>query len=684
MPTTAPPKPKTKRPTRPALSITNEQLAEAESAEASGGRDSPESSLSPQHQDAALMRLLHPTNAEAARWCEFRDLPATTDGILRSKLQSLWLTLVKCDDLPSCASSLTGNPVVWFGQTHTRGTPSLSGEPLYDSVRRVLKLPAAPDDEPTALLVPSPPSAGERARVRGSASSSASQPSTKPNPSKSDLMAGIIVLEERDVPYADIHRSASNPRQSFDETLIAEMAPNIVTICQLNPLTIREGTGELIDGETRHRAGARAPSLRCKIVRCTDAQAACIRLMTSIQRRDLNAIERAKAIVALQQQHGLSQRQMLELLDLKSQGAISNITRLLDLPEIWQQRVMSGEITPTAARELVPWADEPTVLAAINNTLTKHTSRDEWSVQLSHIIESSAQRESRPLKSGYYYDHAHVRNRSVDLKPTPEQSKALRIRKVFGEERAFNVALWEELQSADEKTRAAKEAKRNDKVSGKTLAAGSLDPAKAKENAKKQADQLAKRLYRFKIAWLQAQCLSEIETARPEIVIGLALLLTTREGKPARSQLLADDISVGKKSNGNPVPLLESLTRRSVVQHAATALALVRADLAAPFDSYHSVFTPPMIEALAVLCGIDLKPDWQSSFDDEAPCAHLWNDFVGLWSKDQVIDLLDEWKIKTPEIPDRSKAKRSDLIEYLVANKPCPQALLAAKKVSLT
>ena len=156
--------------------------------------------------------------------------------------------------------------------------------------------------------------------------------------SAGQLLTGVEVIEEKDVPYSEIKRSAANPRTVFDEQLIAEMAPTIETVCRLNPLTIREGTHELIDGETRHRSGqvGNAKSLRCKIVRCTDSQAAVIRILTSLQRRDLNAIDRATGIKALQQQHGLSQRELEDVLKMK-QGSISNLTRLLDLPEEWRK-----------------------------------------------------------------------------------------------------------------------------------------------------------------------------------------------------------------------------------------------------------------------------------------------------------------------------------------------------------
>lgn len=494
--------------------------------------------------------------------------------------------------------------------------------------------------------------------------------------SAAEVLDGVEVIDDRDVPYSEIHPSTANPRTDFDEAFVEELSKNIVTICRLSPITIREGTGIIIAGETRYRAGgvAQVKSLRCKIVRCTDAQAACLRLLENLKRRDLNPIERAKGLVDLETQHGLSRRQLGEMVGMQK-DSISNITRLLELPEIWQRRLMSQEITAAAARCLITWKDEPAVLAAVERSL-KHHKKEGWSTELDRIVNSAAYNERRPMKSSSYWTGS--RYLEVDLKPTAEDRERLRIRKIDGKEFAFNQELWQQLQTASEKAREAKRAQKANKASP----AGKADPAKARENAKKQSEQLAKRLYRFKVTWLQAACIGQMSDTDfdRDTLLALLMWLATREAQHHRRSTLQD--AIAPKRNGQ-LDLLAELLQRD----AAALWPLVRQmaveQVGGKFDGYHNVFDPADIETLAKIIGVDLKRDWPHYFAEGCCCEHLWDTFVGLWTRDQIIELLAEWKIKPTHL-NVETAKRMDLAKCLIASKPCPKALMEAKPVRLT
>jgi ParB/RepB/Spo0J family partition protein len=505
------------------------------------------------------------------------------------------------------------------------------------------------------------------------------------------FLDGVEIVDETLVPLASIQRSALNPRSSFDETLIAEMATNIATICNLNPLTVREGTYELIDGETRHRAAevAGVAELRCKIVRCTDAQAACIRLQSSMQRRDLNPIEKARALKALQETHGFSQRQLSPIVKLQ-QGSIANLTRLLELPIEWQERVISGEITASTARELVPYAGEAAVLNELAENL-KAWLPDERNAEISRELVNAVICNSRPLAGSHFENHGRYRH--IGWKPTEEQAKALRIFKCnhSGEreqKRCLNVALWEDLQTAWEAKEAAKKTAKADKVDTATSkkAVAEIDPDRLAEQQKRQAEIFAKKLYRYRTEWYQAQVIDQVKTFDESDCLRYAMVLACVEGWHERNELLCSTIKPGYK--GTPQKVLHELpTLLGGVKCVSIGIdtiktALVRW-LAGRIDGLHPAITPEAFESIAVLEGIEIAESWPETCKQDDMPVDWFGEYLNLLSKDQLIDLIAEWKLS---LKFGASTKRSDLIAEIAAagrGKPVPKALLKAKAVSL-
>ena len=570
---------------------------------------------------------------------------------------------------------------IWTIADGLDGAPRWYGGGLMQTVRDICAVPWK-DEQPAAQAVEDETKPKPKAKGKGKSPTAAAVAPVDP-------MVGVEVIEERDVPYDEIKRSPHNPRTIFDEQLIASMASAIETICKLNPLTIREGTNELIDGETRHRAAAaRKPALRCKIVRCTDGQAAAIRLSSAVKRRDLDPIARARAMKALQESHGYTQKQVAEFAELKEQSSVSNLTRLLELPKAWQDRVISREIPAAEARDLVPWADEPEVMKEVESAY-KESQRRDWSFNLDVSLSRAVLDCSRPLKDPNYYNDD--RRRSVDLKPTDEQKELLRVREVKRgsrkESRAFNVPLWEELQAAAEKKRAEREAKRNEGKSKSTSKSGKgVDPKKEAENRKKQAEQFAKRLYRFRTAWYQAMAIARIEKASNDDILALLLFNSSAHGNNERASTC--EKLLGTKVKHKPghnylqdhQPILAGLLAHK--DKWSIARTMLSEQLASKFEGWNVTFSPGEIETTAIHLGVDLKRDWPKSFDAGAACAHLWDDFTAIWSKDQLVALLAvEWKVHVAP----GSGKRGDLVEMInrCKNKPVPKAIADAKEVQL-
>lgn len=115
------------------------------------------------------------------------------------------------------------------------------------------------------------------------------------------------------IPLGRIRPNPQQPRRSFDEEGLAELAASIRSCGILQPLTVRRaGEGyELVAGERRLRA-ARIAGLRevpCLVAQVGEEDSALLALMENLQRRDLDCWEEAQAIARLISRYGLSQEE---------------------------------------------------------------------------------------------------------------------------------------------------------------------------------------------------------------------------------------------------------------------------------------------------------------------------------------------------------------------------------------
>ena len=157
------------------------------------------------------------------------------------------------------------------------------------------------------------------------------------------------------------------PRRSFDETALRELADSISAYGILQPLTVRDrgGVYELVAGERRLRA-ARIAGLRevpCLIAEVGEEDAALLALIENLQRRDLDYMEEAAAIARLIRRYGLSQQQAAEKLG-KSQPTIANKLRLLRLSAPVIDCLRQYGLTERHARTLLRLTDPEQQLAA--------------------------------------------------------------------------------------------------------------------------------------------------------------------------------------------------------------------------------------------------------------------------------------------------------------------------------
>lgn len=171
----------------------------------------------------------------------------------------------------------------------------------------------------------------------------------------------------RYIPINAVRPNPQQPRRSFDETALRELADSINAYGILQPLTVRDrgGVYELVAGERRLRA-ARIAGLRevpCLIAEVGEEDAALLALIENLQRRDLDYMEEAAAIARLIRRYGLSQQQAAEKLG-KSQPAIANKLRLLRLSAPVIDCLRQYGLTERHARTLLRLTDPEQQLAA--------------------------------------------------------------------------------------------------------------------------------------------------------------------------------------------------------------------------------------------------------------------------------------------------------------------------------
>ena len=160
----------------------------------------------------------------------------------------------------------------------------------------------------------------------------------------------------RYISLNQIRPNPQQPRRSFDEDSLSELAESIRSYGILQPLTVRrQGTGyELVAGERRLRAAAMAGlrEVPCLVAQVGEEDSALLALMENLQRRDLDCWEEAEALSRLIARYGLSQEEAARRLG-RSQPAVANKLRLLQLTTDQRQFVLDNGLTERHARAVL-------------------------------------------------------------------------------------------------------------------------------------------------------------------------------------------------------------------------------------------------------------------------------------------------------------------------------------------
>lgn len=146
------------------------------------------------------------------------------------------------------------------------------------------------------------------------------------------------------------------PRCNFDEEKLQELAASIKEFGVVQPVVVRKKgrSYELVAGERRLRAAGLAGLTKVPAIikDYDDAKMMEIALIENIQRHDLNPIEEAQGLCRLMQEFKLTQEQTAEKVG-RSRSAVTNILRLLNLPEQVQKQIINGVLTMGQAKQLL-------------------------------------------------------------------------------------------------------------------------------------------------------------------------------------------------------------------------------------------------------------------------------------------------------------------------------------------
>lgn len=206
----------------------------------------------------------------------------------------------------------------------------------------------------------------------------------------------IPATGQKRIPIEFIRPNPRNPRRSFNDEHLAELAESIREKGVIQPIIVRANARtadayEIIAGERRWRAAQKAGvhDVPVVIIEADDKQALEIAIIENVQRSDLNAIEEALGYEQLASEYTYSQSDLARIIG-KSRSHIANTMRLLKLPEPIHALVKDGSISAGHARALLA-IDDP-------ESVAKRILSEGLTVRDVENLSSDRQRASAPKR----------------------------------------------------------------------------------------------------------------------------------------------------------------------------------------------------------------------------------------------------------------------------------------------
>jgi ParB family chromosome partitioning protein len=231
-----------------------------------------------------------------------------------------------------------------------------------------------------------------------------------------ELGGGEPESELRQIPLELIKPNPHQPRQEFDEAALVALAESIRERGVLQPVLVRPvygGTYELVAGERRWRAAKLADleSVPALVRPQDDTESLELALIENMAREDLNPIEEARACTLLVEELGLTREDIGRRVG-RSRVAVSNLLRLLDLPDDVIDLLAAGHLTEGHGRALLTARDHDD-----RRRLARLAVQEGWNVRQTEARAREAGRGTR--RSGRagtepHPDHAAAASRLAD------------------------------------------------------------------------------------------------------------------------------------------------------------------------------------------------------------------------------------------------------------------------------
>ncbi len=232
---------------------------------------------------------------------------------------------------------------------------------------------------------------------------------------ESNIMENTSSDEVREIPVNEVRPNPYQPRKTFNEDALNELAESIKNYGVFQPIIVKKGIKgyDLIAGERRLRASriAGIEKIPAIVKEFTDEQMREISLLENIQRENLTAIELAWAYKGIIDNLDITQEDLAKKIG-KSRSHITNTLGLLNLPEEVQKKILDGEISMGHARVLSKMDDEEEVTSLADKVIKNNISvHDLEEISKKEEIKKRMPITRRKIDTDYF----HIENELRDI-----------------------------------------------------------------------------------------------------------------------------------------------------------------------------------------------------------------------------------------------------------------------------
>ena len=235
----------------------------------------------------------------------------------------------------------------------------------------------------------------------------------------------------KELKISDISPDPEQPRRHFNKEKLEELANSIRIHGVLQPIVVVRKNSKflIVAGERRYRASKLAglESVPAVVRELSDQNRLELSLIENIQRDNLNVLEMAEAYSKLREQFNLTAKEIGERVGGRSESAVLNTLRLLKLPQIVKDYIVSGELKEGQARPLLK-IDEETIKKILPKIIEENWSSrkiEQFLVNYKKQIEESKKVEPKKVNNPFEKTVKHISKKlsaDVDIKTSARGS----------------------------------------------------------------------------------------------------------------------------------------------------------------------------------------------------------------------------------------------------------------------